>query len=259
MATGLRRLAGTVEAWAMRSAPQSLGGRRTPLRFACVTALAAALASGLSGCVAITAAQPGGGRTQLVSDLAGRLNRSGSLTFTAVYRLPQGATATIAQTTQPSRAAYTYPGGKLVLTPDETADCRAQGGATTCTLTQPPSPGTDPGTALLDGMATHGLIPPSMVVGLLTAAALEPDAVVTTHDTTVAGENATCVHIKGVQNAAASEFDACVTTDGLLGSFSGAVSGAEVDISLERYDPTVAPSAFDLPAGARVVDRRPTR
>ena len=223
------------------------------------TALAvfAVAVTALTGCVAVNTTQPGGGRVQLVTDLAGRLDRSGSLTYTAVYRLPQGATGTITQAQDPGRAAYVYPGGKLSLTPQQLADCRIEGAATTCTLTTPPSPGTDPATALIGEIADRGLIPPQLVIGLLTEAAVDTQAVVTTRDTTIAGENATCVQVTGVQNAKASSFEVCVTAGGLLGSFTGLVSGTEIDVRLVRYDPNVQPNAFELPPGARIVDKRP--
>jgi hypothetical protein len=249
----------------MRPAPivararRTTEGRATALsrRVVLVTAVAVAVTGGLSGCVAVNSGQPGAGRAKLVSDLAARLTRAGGQTYTATYRLGRGDSGTIAQVANPSRVAYTYPGGKLILTPEQAADCRGQGGLLTCTLTPPPSPTTDLGAMRTAELAARGFVPPGMAVALLTAAALEPDAVVTTHDTTIAGENATCVDIKGVPNAAAAQFDVCVTTDGLLGSFSGLVSGVQVDLSLDRYEQTVAPGAFDLPAGATVVDQRP--
>jgi hypothetical protein len=219
--------------------------------------LAAVLVAGAGGCVAINQSQAGAGRVQLVSDLADRLDKAGELTYTATYRLPQGDTATISQAQRPGRTAYGYPDGKLILTPEATADCRTQAQLTTCTLTPTPAPGTDSGTGVLGGISVRGVIAPAVVINLLTAAALDADAVVTTHDTTLAGQNATCVHIKGVRNAASSEFDVCVTTDGVLASFAGTVGGARVDVHLDRYDQTVAPNAFDLPAGAKIVDRRP--
>jgi hypothetical protein len=226
------------------------------MRLAALAVFAVA-ATALSGCVAVNTTQPGGGRAQLVNDLAGRLDRSGTLTYTAVYRLPQGATGTISQAQDPGRAAYVYPGGKLSLTPQQLADCRTDGTVTTCTLTPPPSPGSDPATALISEIAGRGLVPPQLVIGLLTAAAVDPQAVVTTRDTTIAGENATCVQVTGVQNAKASSFEVCVTTGGLLGSFTGLVNGTRIDVSLDRYDPSVQPDAFDLPPGARIVDKRP--
>ncbi|OLB78347.1 MAG: hypothetical protein AUI14_13650 [Actinobacteria bacterium 13_2_20CM_2_71_6] len=227
------------------------------MRTAAALAVFAVSATVLSGCAAVNTTQPGGGRAQLVSDLAGRLDHSGSLTYTAVYRLPQGATATVVQAQDPGRAAYTYPGGKLSLTPQQTADCRTGAVYTTCTLTSPPSPGTDPTAALIGEIVDRGLISPVMVISLLSAAALDTQALVTTRDTTIAGENATCVKVDGMQNAAASQFEVCVTIDGLLGSFSGPVNGAQIDIVLDRFEPTVAPDAFDLPPGARIDDRRP--
>ena len=220
-------------------------------------AVLAVSVTALTGCVAVNSGQPGDSRAQLVGDLAGRLGQSGALTYTAVYRLPQGATATVAQAQNPGRAAYTYPGGKLAITPQYLADCRTGTLFTTCTLTPPPSPGTDPAAALVGEIADRGLIAPEMVIGLLTAAAVDPQAVVTTRDTTIAGENATCVQVSGVQNAKASSFEVCVTTGGLLGSFTGLVSGTQIDVRLDRFDPMVAPDAFDLPPGARIVDRRP--
>ncbi len=207
-----------------------------------------------AGCV--TAGQPGGGRVQLVSDLADRLDRAGTLTYTAGYRLPGGTEAEISQAQNPPRSAYAYPGGKLIVTPDSIADCRTTGSATACTLTAPPSPGTDLGTGLATDVAARGLVAPALAIALLTAAAMDGDAVVTTHDTTLAGQSATCVQIGGVSNAAASDFDVCVTVDGVLASFDGVVGGEPVSVSLDRYDQTAAPDAFDIPAGATVVDNR---
>lgn len=232
------------------------GGTLKSMRLAALAVLALS-ATALSGCGAVNTGQPGGGRTQLVSDLAARLDRAGALTYTAVYRLPQGATATLVQAQNPGRAAYVYPAGKLIVTPQYLADCRNGALFTACALTTPPGPGTDPATELISEVADRGLIAPAMVVGLLTAAALDGNAVITTRDTTVAGENATCLQVKGVEHAPAPNFEVCVTAGGLLGSFTGLVNATSVDITLDRYDRTAAPDAFNLPAGARVTDNRP--
>jgi hypothetical protein len=211
-------------------------------------AVAVLALAGATGCVNTTAPA---GRVQLVSDLAARLDRSGSLTYTAVYGMPGGARATIVQS--PPRAAYTYPGGALIFTPDSVASCDT----TTCTLTPPVSPGADPPSALVNAVSVRGMIAPPMVMSLLTTAALDGDALVTTHDTTLAGQTATCVRISGATDGPAPDYEVCVTTDGVLASFSGTVAGARIDIHLDRYDTTVAPEAFALPAGAKVVDHRP--
>jgi hypothetical protein len=222
-----------------------------------VGALGALGAAGpLSGCASTGDAQQVTGRSRLVSDLATRLAHSGTLTYTATYRMPGGTRATLAQAQVPARAAYTYAGGKLVLTSAATADCRVQGVAATCTLAPPPSPGADPAAALISEIDNLRVMAPSMVIGLLTAAALDADASISQHDTTIVGQNATCANVQGLVNAAATEFTACITSDGLLGSFTGKINGSQVDISLDRYETTVAADTFDLPAGAKVVDKR---
>jgi len=220
-------------------------------------AVLAVSVTALTGCVAVNSGQPGDSRAQLVGDLAGRLGQSGALTYTAVYRLPQGATATVAQAQNPGRAAYTYPGGKLAITPQYLADCRTGTLFTTCTLTPPPSPGTDPAAALVGEIADRGLIAPEMVIGLLTSVGLDTAAVVTTRDTTIAGENATCLQVTGAQVAFSPAIVVSRVVTTALGSFTGVVSDTSVDVTLDQYEPTVRPDAFDLPAGAKVTDRRP--
>ena len=225
----------------------------------CGAVLVATLATVGGGCDANQVIS----RAALVNDLAARLDHAGQLTYTADYQLPGGARATIAQAQSPLRAAYTFPGGKVMITADLTADCRATGTAMTCTLTPPPSPGTDSTIGLLTAVGgaadSAGVVSPTLVVSLLTAASLDSNAVISQHDTTIAGEHATCVDVSGVDNAAASAFTACITVGGVLGSFRGTVDGVPVEISMTGLRDAVAENAFDLPAGARIVDRRPHR
>jgi hypothetical protein len=65
------------------------------------------------------------------------------------------------------------------------------------------------------------------------------------------------VDVEAVENAPASSFDACITTAGVLGSFTGVVNGSPVELALTRFTDTVTDDAFDLPVGARVADARP--
>jgi hypothetical protein len=234
-----------------------MDGLRGGLRYlALVVALTTPAAAW--GCGTIGDAQQVIDRARLVNDLAARLDHASQLTYTAEYQLPGGAGATIAQAQDPLRTAYTYPNGKLMVAPDATTDCRSQNGTMTCTLTPPESPSPDPAIALLTTVS-GGVVAPTVVVGLLTAAALDNNAVISQHDTTIAGEHATCVDVSGVDNAAASNFTACITAEGLLGSFKGTVQGTSVEISMTRLSDTVAADAFGLPAGAKMVDKRPSR
>src|SRR5206468_12406862 len=135
------------------------------LRLAALAAAAVAVAP-LAACGAMGDAQQVIDRARLVNDFAERLNHADELTYTAEYQLAGGGTAKIAQAQRPFRAAYTYPGGKLITTAERTADCRTRTSTTTCTLTAPPSPGADPTSGLLDLVGDGGLILPTKVVGL---------------------------------------------------------------------------------------------
>jgi hypothetical protein len=100
------------------------------------------------------------------------------------------------------------------------------------------------------------LVTPAVVIDLLTATALDPEAIVDEYDTTLAGRHANCVKAQQLANAAQA-FDTCVTTEGALGSFTGLVDGRPIDQVLSRYRGTVDATAFDPPAGASLLDRRP--
>jgi len=220
--------------------------------------LAVTLAGTVAGCGSLGDAQQVIDRSRLVNDLASRLDSASTQTYTADYQLADGQRASIAQAQKPVRASYAYPGGKYATTNLATVDCQA-GPRPSCTLTLPPTPNADSDveSGLLPRLRDHGVVPPTLVIGLLAAASLSPNAVVRQHDTTIAGEHASCVDVSGVANAAASTFDACITTSGVLGSFHGTVDGRPMDVSLVRYATTVAPDAFDPLSGATVVDQRP--
>lgn len=212
-----------------------------------------------TGCTAVSDPQGAIDQSRLVNDLAVRLNRADSLTYTAEYQLSDGRDASIAQSQNPVRAAYTYPGGKLVVTAEATTACETVDKVARCTLSTPPSPPTDPTTALLTEMVNRGLVLPTLVADLLSAAALDPDAVVRESDTTIVGEHASCLDISGVTDAKASAFTVCVLSNGVLGRFTGTVQGRDVSVNMVRYTETADPAGFDLPANAQVTDQRAGR
>ncbi|HEY8532731.1 MAG TPA: hypothetical protein VIL44_02485 [Micromonospora sp.] len=227
--------------------------RSTRAVLACA-AVGALLAS--AGCQALSDASQVIGRSDLVNDLAARLDRSSELTYSIDYRLPESRSATIAQTPQPQRSAYIYPGGRLIITEEAITECQTRGGRETCTIHPPPSPGARPPSSYFTRATEHGLVTPTLVISLLTAAALDAEAVIEQHDTTIAGRHATCVTVRQVEKAAASNFDTCITTEGVLGSFTGVVQGTSIDIAMSHYRDTVDPEIFEVPKGAEIVDRR---
>ncbi|MFC0508055.1 hypothetical protein [Micromonospora costi] len=223
----------------------------TTLRLLAVSVIASLT---VTGCQSLDDAGRTIGHADLVNDLASRLDRALELTYSADYQLPGGRTASIAQAQDPARSAYSYPGGKLTVTEDATTECAATGGRTVCTLAPPPAPGSKPTVAVFAEAKRRGMLTPPLVVSMLTDAAFDPDAVIGQSDTTVAGRHATCVDVE----RAAGDFTACVTTEGVLGSFTGQVDGRPMEVALSRYSETVDGAAFELPAGAGVVDKRTT-
>jgi hypothetical protein len=223
-------------------------------RFCAALVVAAALLAPV-GCGRAAADEPA-----LLNDLATRLDRAGELTFTAVYRLDGGDEALIAQAQQPRRAAYVHPGGKAVFTETELANCLGN----RCTLTAPPSPGSEPALDLLAATAgaptpttTPGtqpvdeLVTPSAAVRLVSSA-MTDGATVTRYQKTIAGESSTCVGVHGPTG-----FTTCVTASGLLGSFTGTVGGKLYSFELTTFTGTADAANFELPAGAEIDDQRP--
>ncbi|HEX8344211.1 MAG TPA: hypothetical protein VF657_05640 [Actinoplanes sp.] len=208
-----------------------------------------------AGCADPDDAGQGVTRDDLVTDLAVQLSRSTSLTYSATYQLAGGATATVVQAQQPARSALLYPGGRVTVTADATTECRTAGKGLTCTMMPPASAGPAPATLFTDA-GRHGMVNPTAVLNLLNAAALDTDASVAQHDTTIAGRHATCVKVGDATDAPASRFQACITDEGVLGSFTGVVDGEDVDVAMTAFESTVDGAVFDPPPTATVIDRR---
>ena len=208
----------------------------------------------LSGCGDFeeAAAAKGIASNNLVSQMVAQLSASNTLTYTAGYHLAGGGDATVIQAQNPPRTALEYPAGRLLVTDKAVTACRAQA----CTVTDPPRGGTRLPAETFTTAQKTGMIAPATVIALLDAAALDTAAAVTPHDTTLAGHHATCLDLSGVEDAAARQFTVCVTSDGVLGTFTGTVDDNEIDMTMTAYEPSAPVGAFDPPAGARLTDRR---
>ncbi|MEH0938901.1 hypothetical protein [Micromonospora psammae] len=208
----------------------------------------------VTGCQTLDDTARALGRADLVNDLAARMDRALTETWSAEYQLPGGRTATIAQTQEPLRSSYTWPDGKITATQDSVTRCETTGGRTVCTVLPPLATTGRPSVVVYPEAEKRGLVTPPAVIRLLTDAALDPQAVISQSDTTVAGHHATCVDVR----RSTGDFTTCVTTEGVLGSFTGELGGRPTELALRRYTDTVGAAAFDVPSGAGVVDRRPT-
>ncbi|MFI7598611.1 hypothetical protein [Actinoplanes sp. NPDC049681] len=222
----------------------------------CLVAAALLLASA-AGCSDLDETpEQGLSRTDLVADLATQLAGAASRTYEATYQLSGGRTATIAQAQKPARAAYVYPGGKVLVTVDATTECRTTAKPATCTMTSPATPTSPPPPAVFRSADAKGMVTPATVLGLLNRAVLDPDLEVDQHDTTIAGRHATCLDLKGVDGAAARDFGTCITNEGVLGSFSGVLNQTQVDVAMTHYADQVADDVFAMPKAAKLIDRR---
>ncbi|SCL45857.1 hypothetical protein GA0070606_0875 [Micromonospora citrea] len=228
----------------------------TTLRVLAVSVIASLTVTGCQTADALGQADRALGQAALADDLASLTDRTTELTYSADYLLAGGQAVTIAQTQDPARSTYTWPGGRLIVTWQATTHCETAAGRATCTLEAPPVPDVlntnTPMTVLHAETKRRGLVAPLLVMQMLTDAALDSDVVFTRHSTTLAGHRATCFDVR----RSAGDFTACVTAQGALGSFTGQVDGKPVELTLTRYRETVDGTAFDLPAGAAVVDRR---
>ncbi|WP_262287081.1 hypothetical protein [Micromonospora sp. MA102] len=214
---------------------------------------ASALASlSVTGCQALDDTGVALGRADLVNDLTARMDRALEQTWAADYQLSGGRTASIAQTKEPLRSSYTWPDGKITVTQEAVTRCANTAGRTSCTVSPPVLTAGKPSVVVYGEVGKLGLVTPPAVIRLLTDAALDPEATIEQSDTTLAGHHATCVDV----TRAGNRFDACVTTEGVLGSFTGTLDGKPAEVTLSRYTDTVESAAFDVPAGAGVVDRR---
>ncbi|MFG3686273.1 hypothetical protein [Micromonospora sp. NPDC047740] len=217
-------------------------------------ALAASIIASLTvtGCQTFDDAGVALGRADLVNDLAARMDRALEQTWAADYQLPGGRTASIAQTVKPLRSAYTWPDGKITVTQEAVTRCATAGRRTSCEVSPPVLTAGKPSVIVYTEARQHGQVTPPAVIRLLTDAALDTQATIEQSDTTLAGRHATCVDV----TRAGQRFTACVTTEGVLASFTGALDGKPAEITLSRYTDTVEAASFDVPAGAGVVDRR---
>jgi hypothetical protein len=226
-----------------------VSGVPSVLRLSIVGLAAGALITGAAGCTNVDEASAASiTRGGLASAMASQLTVGAGISYTAKYQLVGGGTATISRGQKPTRTAYVYPGGRLIVTPYATIRCT---GDTSLTCTE-----SNPDPAAPATLASARLITPEAAQTMLSAAALDPDAAATSHDTTVAGRHANCLDLDDVDGVPASKFSVCVTNEGALASFSATIKGEHTDMALTSYSDRETADFFMLPATAKVTNKR---
>ncbi len=97
-----------------------------------------------------------------------------------------------------------------------------------------------------------GLVSPATVQTMLNRAIPDPDVDVRQHDTTIAGRHATCVELIGLDTAGTRDFEACVTTEGVLGSFTGTIADKPIEIAMTHYADRVSAETITPPSDAHI-------
>lgn len=224
-----------------RRAPIGVGSR--PVLAGVAAVAACGLIAVATGCNTITAANGAASNEEFVQEIAARLKTASSMAYTAVYALGGGGTATVAQLPATGQAAYKYPTGMTLVTSGKATVCtRVADRKATCG-------GRSSVLATSTDLARGGLIRADSVVTLLSASALNRNSVVSEHDTTIAGTSATCVSVDGGASTTGG-YEACVTADGLLGSFSGEIKGVPVAIMMINFRKSVSSDEFELPTAS---------
>ncbi|GIH09938.1 hypothetical protein Rhe02_80050 [Rhizocola hellebori] len=227
--------------------------RAVPLRLVAALCLAA---FGVGGCEAINEATAPIERGELLDDMSTQLDRGKSVLYHADYQLAGGYKASVGQQIAPARTVYRYPGGMILVHGSDQTSCNTTSRPAKCDVNSITLAGAGVPSTYAEA-TKHGLITAPVVVDLLKVAALEPGASVEPHDTTIAGQQASCLEVSGLTDAISPAFSACVTAEGVLASFKGLVGGVNVDQALIEVTKRVAEDAFSLPVGADVADLRP--
>src|SRR5262249_48596487 len=134
-----------------------------------------------------------------ITDLADRLGKSASLTFTADYRTDDGKTTTVVQ--QPPKAAYLGTEGRFILTDNTLYTCTRKVGAKMVCQKSPAQ--TDQlsesdQAAYLSAVAGGGFVNAPMALALMTAAAVVPGVKITQTTATIASQKSDCLDVTGI-------------------------------------------------------------
>jgi hypothetical protein len=199
----------------------------------------------VAGCTTAADAGSSFGDSGLINDIASRLGTASAKSYTATYSLADDSQASVAHTHDPDATAFRYRDAMVVLTPDGATSCKTAIKPPPCTTTTG-STGEAALPAIDRTIEAGGMIRPETVISKLTQMSLNADAILSETDRTVAATDETCVSISGV--APADQFTACVTTDGLLGAFTGSVNGTAIDIQLVQFTLSADETAFALPS-----------
>jgi hypothetical protein len=216
-----------------------------------VALLLVAAVAGTAACTDLDQASAAGVADEdLISETADRVAAADGQSWTATYRLSGGEVARVTRAQQPSRIAYTFPSGIVIVGPDTVTRCTRATEKVNCTDGDRRDGEEGP-------PASTGLVAPAAILDMLESAAIDPDLAVTPRETTIAGRHASCLELAGVDQSAAPDFEVCVTVEGTVAAFTGTVAGAPVEMTLTEYSTEINDADFTLPPSPHRGDLRP--
>lgn len=222
-----------------------------PLRDVRLVLVAALVMISVAGCTSLSPENTLTNQSHLIDDLVQRLQirlaEPGPSGYTATYELAGTGIGQVAQVAD--RTAYRYPGGVVLLSAKRTTTC-VIARTTSCVYGNPPVTVAP----LLAAATRAGFLSGPTLISLLSMASEHPTWLTGQSDSTIAGRPATCVTIK--RSDPVEEYAACVTADGVVGSFTGTADGIKIDCHLSDYRDSTADDAFAMPPGAVVSDVR---
>lgn len=222
-------------------------------RLAATLAAAVALSAVAAGCEAISTVSNVAGNVTTLANFSQKLKDTSKITYTAEYELSNGTTVKLVQ--QPPSRAYLGANASYINTADSTFFCQHAAGAATCQkapATDLSSIGSNVATA-----AGQGFVSPELAIALLGAASLNTEAKIETSEKTVAGQKVDCAAASGFNTGQQEikDFTICLTSSGVMAEFSGTLlDGNAGSVTLTKYSESADASAFQPPAGAKIVD-----
>jgi hypothetical protein len=203
--------------------------------------LLVAAVAGTTACSGLDQASAAGVADEdLISETADRVAAADGQSWTATYRTSGGEVARVTRAQNPSRIAYTFPSGIVIITPGTVTRCTRAAGKVDCADGDRRDGEEGP-------PASTGLVAPAAILDMLESAAIDPDLAITPRETTIAGRHASCLKLAGVDQSAAPDFEVCVTVEGTVAAFTGTVAGTPVEMTLTDYRTDIDESDFALP------------
>jgi hypothetical protein len=219
--------------------------------------LAIPIALALFGLAVVTGViridRPGGDRqndAQIhATTLAAQLNNTHSVDFTAVYRTADGTEITLTNAHKPDRMAATTRDWTVIIDRTTVTECHRRGTTMSCTRR---AGGGEPmwrfgeessRVAAVLGKYDLGLVLAEDVAPLLWDVNRLPPETVSQRLAMVGNRAATCITV----TRQTEPFEACVSEDGLLASFTGTLDGRPAGTTLIGYDPIAYANALQPP------------